>query len=143
MAMTNRITSEETDLPILEPYKNHLQKYKTRIYGHLPLDFWGHLDEIKRDFIHHDNQLGAKAVWCLETIGRIQDTFVSVFNCILEEEFRKAWDSLVQCENNLHFLDRHFMENRNEYGIEHVRVHSQQLQDLYHLKMGFRPGLSV
>ena len=138
--MTNLTADEEIDLPIFDFAKDNLRNYDSRVTSHLPLEFWNHLDEIKRYFVHQDNQQGAKAVWCLETIGQIQDTYISVFNCILEEEFRKAWDLLVQCENCLHFLDRHFVEWQNEYGVEHIRIHSQQLQELYHLKIGFSPA---
>ena len=38
-------------------------------------------------------------------------------------------------------LDRHFTENHGEFGIQHIRAHTTQLQELFNLKWGFSPGI--
>ena len=121
--------------------RNQLLDFQSRKTSKLPPDFWRRLFDIKRDYVIQNNQLGAKATWCLEIIGHIQDNFISAFLHISEKHFRKAWDLLGYCERAITSLDRHFVESEPEYGIEHVRVHVLQLQELYHLKWGVSLGL--
>ena len=139
-------TSEETvsyaiAQPTFDVVRNQLLDFRSRISSELPLDFWQRLSSTKEEYVNKNNQLGAKAAWCLETVGHIQDNFISAVLYIRAKKFRKAWDLLEQCENATTSLDRHFLEHQGEFGIEHVRVHARQLQELYHLKWGFSPGL--
>ena len=126
--------------PTFDVARNRLLDFRSRTNSKLPADFWPRLAGIKEDFVNQDNQLGAKASWCLEIVGHIQDNFVSALLHIKAEEYREAWNLLEQCEKAIKSLDRHFVESRGEFGIEHVRVHTQQLQELYHLKWGFSLG---
>ena len=138
-------TSDETvhyaiSHPPFDDATNLLQNYRSRISSKLPTFFWELLSNIKQDYITQNNQLGAKAAWCLECIGDIQDNFISAFLHIKAENFLSGWELLEQCENAIVSLDRHFVESQNNLGIEHVRVHAQQLQELYQLKWGVSPG---
>ena len=121
--------------------RNQLLNFQSRVSSKLPPDFWQRLSEVKRDCVGQNNQIQAKAAWCLEIIGHIQDNFVSALLHIRSESYRKAWDLLERCEKAITSLDRHFVESQGEFGIEHVRVHTLQLQQLYNLKWGFSPGL--
>ena len=139
-------TSDETvryaiAQPAFDVVRNQLLDFKSRIDSKLTPDFWKHLSEIKQGFVNQDSQIGAKATWCLGCIGYIQDNFISAFLHISTEDFRKAWDLLDQCEKALTSLDRHFVESQDEFGIEHVRVHTRQLQELYQLKWGISPAI--
>ena len=127
--------------PLFEVARNQLLDFRSRIGSKLPPDFWRRLSEIKQDYVHQNNQIGAKAAWCLESIGHIQDNFVSVFLHIRIADFRKAWNLLEQCEKSIMSLDRHFVESLGEFAIEHIRVHTLQLQELYHLQWGFSLGI--
>ena len=86
------------------------------------------------------DQLTAKAVWCLETIGRIQDHFITAFSQIKTGEYAEAWQELDRCETEISFLDSHFSEMPGEFGVEHARIHTKQYQELYLLKWGFSPA---
>ena len=120
-----------------------LRDYKNRIDDPLPETFWQCLREIKSRSCADGDQETAKVVWCLETIGRIQDHFVSAFLSMRVGEFKEAWDELVHCENKISLLDGHFSEENGEFGIEHVRIHASQFQEFYPYTMGFSPGLVI
>lgn len=130
---------------ILEPefddVRRILQSYEERAYGVLPLEFWSLLSLKKQGYVHAGEQLKAKASWCLEAIGRIQDTFVTVFLRIGSDEFREAWEMLGYCEKETYWLDKHFAESEDEFGIEHIRNHAVQIEELFELRGGFSPGI--
>ena len=127
--------------PVFDIARSHLIDYRSRKNTKLPQNFWRGLSNKKDCYVNQNNQLGAKAAWCLETIGHIQDNFISVLLHIKAEEFREAWDLLEHCEKAIIALDRHFGESQDEFGIEHVRDHTRQLQELFQLKWGFSLGI--
>ena len=141
MTTNNETVSYAIAQPTFDVVRNQLLDFRSRTSSQLPVDFWQRLSRTKEEYVCQNNQVGAKAVWCLETVGHIQDNFISAVLHIRAEEFQKAWDLLEQCENAITSLGRHFVEHQGEFGIEHVRVHTRQLQELYHLKWGFSPGL--
>ena len=142
MVMTNNDTVMAVIAqPIFDGVRNQLIHYRSRIDRKLPPEFWQVLSEIKKDFVVQSNQLGAKASWCLEIVGHCQDNFVSAFLSINAEEFREAWDLLSNCEDAVQSLDRHFIEDQDEFGIQHIRAHTTQLQELFNLKWGVSPGI--
>lgn len=120
-----------------------LRDYKTRTENHLPLQFWENLSQAKCEAVTAGDQLTAKAAWCLEAVGSLQDTFVSAFWHIHAGKFQEAWDKLAWCENKIIGLDRHFTEVDSEFGIEFIRAHTKRFQDLYPLKWGFSSGLLI
>ena len=127
--------------PTFDIVRNQLLAFGSRTSGNLPPDFWQRLAGTKEACVSQKNQLGAKAAWCLEIVGHIQDNFISTLLCLSAGDFRRAWDVLERCENAIRSLDPHFGEKQGEFGIEHVRVHTRQLQELYPLKWGFSPGI--
>ena len=127
----------------LRAARDYLQDYGSRTDGLVSPAFWENLSQLKGEAVADDNQVMAKAIWCLETIGRIQDHFVSTFLQIRNDEFKDAWDQLERCQVETGFLDKHFIEKGDEFGIEHARVHARQFQDLYPFEIGFSPGSIV
>ena len=125
----------------LKEMRDLLRNYKARTGQTLSPKCWQKLSDIKEKAVSSGDQLTAKAVWCLETIGHIQDHFVSVFLQLRAGEYEEAWNLLERCENEIAFLDRHFTEEGNEFGVEHARVRTKQLQDLYPLTLAFSPAL--
>ena len=120
--------------------RNQLQAFLTRSNRMLPSVFWNHLSETKQQYVDCGDQSKAKAVWCLEIIGSIQDDFIATFQSLKKGDYKNAWDCLERCENLVVGLDRHFADNRAEFGVEHVRRHTHQLQQLFPLKWGISPG---
>lgn len=131
---------EAIDQPSLLEQRNQLRDYRSRSTTLLLPEHWHKLSELKHAAVAADDQLTAKAVWCLETIGGIQDQFVSAFSSMSSGEFKEAWDELERCEIELIFLDKHFREMEREFGVEHVRVHTRRFQDLYPFKWGISPA---
>ena len=117
-----------------------LRAYRESVKSSLPPEHWQRLTRLKRAAVDADDQITAKAVWCLETVGRIQDHFVSAFGHIKSEECEEAWPLLERCETEIGFLDSHFHEEPGEFGVEHARVYAKRFQSLYLLKWGISPA---
>lgn len=107
----------------------------------IPLNYWDELSSIKNAAVAVDDQLSAKAAWCLETIAKIQESFIRSFGYLTSDDFKESWELLDRCQNEIHFLDKHFEERANEFGIEHVRKHAKQIQDLFPYERGWSPAI--
>ena len=129
--------------PAFDAPRNWLLSYESRSENILPTAYWKVLSRLKKEYVSKDDQSAAKAAWCMETIGQIQDSFVSAFAPIRERDFKTAWDCFAKCEGSIHSLDRHFNEEYGEFGIEHVRIHTRQFQELFPLKWGISPGILI
>ena len=132
---------EAIDHSSLHDLRFLLQEYYKRTDAMLPTTFWDTAKDLKREAVGANDQITAKAIWCLETIGKVQDFFVGAYTAMASSDYREAWSKLERCETHISFLDRHFTEKRKEFGIEHCRKHRRQFQDLFHLKWGFSPGM--
>lgn len=129
------------DQPRLCEPRTMLREYSKRSDEVLPSDFRDMNTTLKREAVQAGDQVTAKAIWCMETIGRIQDHFVSAFANMKSSNYKKAWDQLERCEIEIKFLDDHFTDDDGDFGIEHCRVHTSQFQELYQLKLGVSPGI--
>ena len=117
-----------------------LQRYRHHENA-IPLNFWEELFWLKHEAVKAGDQLAAKAAWCLETIGKVQQNFTQAFTYIASSHFKEGWDLLERCQIEINSLDKHFNEQGNEFGIEHIRVHSSQLRGAYPFRIGFSPGV--
>ena len=133
---------EKIDGPELQSARRHLQNFRDRVDTCLPSEYWQNLSQLKKEAVDTGDQLTAKAVWSLETAGRIQDHFISAFKLIRSEDCEKAWQQLDRCATELIFLDKHlsFDEENDEFGLEYIRVQTKQIQELYLLTWGASPA---
>lgn len=138
---TDKALREAIDHSDLTDLRMQLQEYYKRTDALLPSEFWNKAKQLKEEAVDIDNQLRAKAIWCLESIGTIQDHFVKSYLHLKSREYQSAWGELERCEIQLGFLDLHFTERRREFGIEHCRAHTLRIQDLFHLSWGISPGM--
>jgi hypothetical protein len=83
---------------LFDPLRVQAGNYRSRICNLLPEQYWTKLKRIKKDAVFESDQLTAKAAWCFETIGEIQDTFVSAYTHFLNGEYYKGWCKLERCE---------------------------------------------
>ena len=127
---------EAIDRPYLRETLDCLRNHRGRIDSTLRPGFWQSLAQFKSRAVIDEDQLTAKAIWCLETIGRIQDHFVSAFHHLKMSEFKEAWDQFERCEVETGFLDNHYIEERGEFGVEHIRTHTRQFQELFPFTVG-------
>lgn len=132
--------SEAMAHPCLSEPRQRLAAYRQRLQNILAEEHWRQLTVLKLAAVAGGDQLVAKAVWCLETIGRVQDHFVSAFQHMTVGEYKEAWDELERCEIEESFLDKHFREEGNEFGLAHVQIHTKRFQELYPYKWGVSPG---
>ena len=126
--------------PSLRQELDWLRRFRRRIAESLQPDFWNRLSELKDKAVNANDQVAAKAIWCMETIGRIQDHFVSAFVHMRLSEFKEAWDQLERCETEMSFLNKHFEDRSDEFGMEFVRKHTKQFQELYPYSWGVSPA---
>ena len=141
--MNHMTPSQFEDGVDLKVERDLLRDYRKRLDNLLPETFWQSLRDKKSEASANCDQRTAKLVWCLESIGRIQDHFLSAFLSIGKSEFMAAWYELERCEAELSFLSRHFSDEDDELGIEHIRTHSRQFQELYPYTMGFSPAYVI
>ena len=123
--------------------RKYLLSYKSRSSNVLPEECREILTRQKNDAVSRGEQFSSKAIWCMETIGKIQDSFVSSILQLKEGAFKESWSSLGECKNQISQLDKHFTEVDNEFGIEHIRTHVKQIRELYPLHVGISPGLLI
>lgn len=130
--MTDTITLlEAIDQSSIHEVSNHLRNYKSRVRAVVLPDHTERLAQLKRDAVDRDDQVSAKAVWCLETIARIQDHFESAFQCMRSGEFMEAWFQLERCESELKFLSPHFADEGDQFGVEYISIHTKRFQNLF------------
>ena len=127
----------------LKVERDLLRDYRKRLDSLLPESFWQILRDKKSEASANCDQKTGKLAWCLETIGRSQDHFLSAFLLIRKGAFMAAWYELERCESELSFLNRHFSEQDDEFAIDHIRIHSRQLQELYPYTVGFSPAYVI
>jgi len=131
---------EAIDQPKLRLARDWLRNYRERPASPSLSEHQHFLAQLKREAVSANDQMTAKAVWCLETIGQIQSLFETSFSDLVEDDFENAWIGLDRAETEIYLLDRHFAEETEEFGIEHVRIHAKQFQELYPVKWGISPG---
>ena len=106
----------------------------------LPEQYWTSLTAAKARAVAARNQETAKAAWVLETIGRAQDAFVRAFSSARGEEFKAAWDSLDRAENELRFVEQHYVDEGDGFGLKHMRMHIPRFQSLFPYRWGLSPA---
>ncbi|MYA00796.1 MAG: hypothetical protein F4038_06020 [Chloroflexi bacterium] len=126
--------------PDLRLERRVLQSYNERRLESLPPQFAETLKAKKLVAVSTGNQSLAKAIWCLESIGRSQDLFTEAFTDLSAGKFKSAWDKLEQCEIVLVHLKPHFTEVNDRFGIRHMRSHIPKFQDLYPFTLGVSPA---
>ena len=106
----------------------------------LPEGYWAALTTIKAQAVVNEDQETAKAVWVLETIGRAQDAFIRAFALLSAERFKEAWDTFDRAEIQIDSLVRHFGDDLDEFGIEHISKYVPQFLSLFPYKWGVSPA---
>ena len=120
-----------TKEPLLAESIAVLNSYSSRGFASIPRAFWAALDNAKSGAVGRGDQTLAAAVLCLETAGRAQDAFVSVYEHLRAGECQSAWIRSIDCEDLLSTMDRYFDPLSNEFGIGHVRTYIPRIQELF------------
>lgn len=123
--------------------RNLAQSYRDRVTQLLPSQYWDILKSVKGKAVAVGDQAMAKAAWCFEAIGRIQDHFIEAFSLMKNDQFYRAWCNLERCEIEIGFLDPHFQDSGNQFGIEHIRNHVPKFQALFPYKLFLSPAFIV
>lgn len=116
---------------------NEVRAYLCSVVSREPSDekIYARLDELKAQAVAVDDQVLAKAVWCYETILRIQSLFVSAFNLLKAEQFYDAWCEFERVEHGINALGRHFPLDDDTYKLLSIDRHTKQFQSLFPYKM--------
>lgn len=135
-AVARRIATD----PLLAPARELLMAYKKRVSDSLPASHYDELSALKQEFVAANDQEGAKAVWCLEMIGKVQDQFIEAFRNFKEHRFYTGWCLLERCEIDGAVLQRHYQDENGRFGIGHVVEHGGRFQALFPYKLFMSPG---
>lgn len=99
--------------------------------------------DIKAQAVASGNQQLAKAVWCLETVGKIQDHYLHAFSDLKRGQHYSAWCALDRCEIELSFLHRHFCDPMGRFGVPFIRDHVGRFQALFPYAWFLSPEIHV
>ena len=135
MTLADRLNSPE-----LNPAAQIARKQPLGGFDLLPERYWTSLATAKARAVQAGDQETAKSAWVLETIGRAQDAFVQAFNSARERKFKAAWDSLHRSASELRFVERHYADEEDDFGLRHMRVHIPQFQSLFPYRWGLSPA---
>jgi hypothetical protein len=129
--------------PRLEASRNELMGFAERTNSALQASFWKELTAIKSDAVTNNDQLLAKACWCLEQIARAQDNFVVGFTKGKQDDFYGFWCDLEQCDIALKFLGRHYPIEDVAFSLSYLQKHVPQFQELFPYRYFGSPGIVV
>ena len=119
--------------------RRHLSAYRGR--GQVPEEVWANLKEVKASAVAESDQLLAKAVWCLETIGAVQDFYLKAFESLQAGSYYDGWGVLERCEIALLSLDRHVEDAGGLFGLEFIRTHVERFQSLFPYTLFLSPEI--
>jgi hypothetical protein len=91
--------------------------------------------------VNDGNQPLAKAVWCLETVATIQEHYLNGVARMKEGAYYAGWCELERAEINLHFLDSHLRDARDELGLELIRHQIKSFQGIYPYQLFISPEI--
>ena len=114
----------------LDPIRRFLVDYRQR-QQNLPESYRSIVDSLREKAVVEGEELRAKAVWCLETIGAAQDYFTGAFDQLRSDKFYEGWCTLERCEVLLRHLRQHYHPIHDSFGIDHMEKHLVQMQDLF------------
>ena len=119
----------------------NLEQIKLYLRQHCKLDFNANvnadLKQLKAEAVTRNDETQANEIWCLETVSRIQQLFISAYNLIKNGKHFEAWNSYDAIDINLSFLRKHFDYSNNLYNLEFIEEYTKNIQQLfpYHLFM--------
>ncbi len=107
----------------------------------LGTDSRSRLKKLKKQAVSRRNADLAKAIWCAETIGNIQDHYINAFFKMKSGRFYDGWCELEQAEIQLGFLDRHFVEDDGTFSLEFARTQIRRFQELFPYRLFISPAM--
>ena len=100
------------------------------------------LSKHKEQFLANQDQAGAKRIWCLETILRIQETYLEAFSQLQTGNFYAAWCNLERVENRWGALRSH-LATPSDYCMDFILEKTRLWQELFPYRMFFSPAYLV
>ena len=129
--------------PIFRETTDFLVNYNVRTDSMLSERHMDILAQLKQAAVDWDDQITAKAAWCLETVSKIQDHFISAFQCMRSGKFVEAWSDFARCEAELGFLASHFHDNDGRFGVDYIGVYTKRFQALFNTGWGISPEILI
>ena len=97
------------------------------------------LRDIKAHAVANDDQESAKLTWCYEQILDIQENYLSAYREMKAGSYDEAWCTLERVEIGLHFLERHYRPEEDEFRTLLITKHVKQFQALFPYKLFLSP----
>ncbi len=102
----------------------HTQKYSLE-------QFDSELQEIKEAYVKDGNQEAAKKIWIYQTIIEIHKLFINAFSLLKSKEHFKGWCQLERIEITIGSLKKHFLYDKEQYGLWHIEKSVKNLQVIF------------
>lgn len=118
-----------------------LRDYQLRTDPELFAACYKSLADLKQEAVGRNDQMAAKAIWCLETVAKVQDHYITAFGRLCAGQFQEAWHHLGRCEVEAQSLTGHLIEDQEGFGVAFARAHTERFQELFPVKWGTSPEL--
>ena len=82
-------------------------------------------------FVREDKQDDAKLLWIYQTVIEIHKLYRNAFKLLKDKSYYKAWCQLERIEITINSLKKHFIYDKNEYGLWNIEKAVKNLQVLY------------
>jgi hypothetical protein len=82
-------------------------------------------------FIREDKQNEAKLLWIYQTVIEIHKLYRIAFKLLQDKSYYQAWCQLESVEITIHSLKKHFVYDKNQYGLWNIEKAVKNLQVLY------------
>jgi hypothetical protein len=82
-------------------------------------------------FVRDDKQDEAKLLWIYQTIIEIHKLYINAFKLLQDKSYYQAWCQLERIEITIHSLKKHFIYDKNQYGLWNIEKAVKNLQVLY------------
>jgi len=112
----------------IEQIKQYLEKSNKLSFD---INIKSQLKELKSKAVESNNEEVANEIWCLETISKIQQLFISAFNKIKSGQHSDAWQSYDSIDIEMSFLRKHFDYSSNKFNLEFIEEYSRKYQKLF------------
>lgn len=133
-----RLINESAELRRI---RRHLAAFEDR--SSAGTDIRSLLTSIKEEAVNDGNQALARACWCLESVDEIQSRYVQAFSELKLNEFHSGWCTFELCETLLGFLESHYEESGNRFGLAFIRGQVERFQALFPYKIFVSPAFLV
>ncbi|MFH1374043.1 MAG: SEC-C metal-binding domain-containing protein [bacterium] len=100
------------------------------------------LKAVKSEYVHRDDQSGAKRAWCLEQVVLVHKHYIEAYRSLLDRQFYGSWCAFEKSEIRYGFVTDHLERQiDNPYLLDSTLAMIHKFQSLFPYKLFFSPEM--